>query len=72
MLGYGSEPFFAELDHQGNILLDMQFGKSNVVNAYRTFRQQWQDKPATNPDLHWDREGNKVYFSWNGATDVDS
>ncbi|KAE8822649.1 hypothetical protein CFE70_001234 [Pyrenophora teres f. teres 0-1] len=72
MLGYGSEPFFAELDYQGNILLDVQFGKSNVVNAYRTLRQQWQGKPATNPDMHWDREGKKAYFSWNGATNVDS
>jgi len=72
MLGFGSEPLFAELDHQGNILLDVQFGKSNVVNAYRTFRQQWQGKPATNPDMHWDRDGNKAFFSWNGATDVES
>ncbi|KAL1795100.1 hypothetical protein ACET3X_006916 [Alternaria dauci] len=72
MLGYGSQPFFTELDHQGNILLDVQFGKSNVVNAYRAYRQQWEGKPSTKPDVHWDQDGSTAFFSWNGATEVES
>ncbi|RAR08643.1 family transcriptional regulator [Stemphylium lycopersici] len=72
MLGFGNEPFFTELDHEGNILLDVQFGRSNVVNAYRTYRQQWEGKPATKPDIHWDQDSNTAYFSWNGATEVEN
>ncbi|KAK3717490.1 hypothetical protein LTR37_005880 [Vermiconidia calcicola] len=72
ILGFGSQPFFAELDHEGNILLDVQFGVSNVVNSYRAYRQPWSGKPTTNPDIHWDQDGNAAYFSWNGATDVAS
>lgn len=71
MLGFGSQPFFAELDKDGNILLDAQFGKSNSVNSYRAYKQQWQGKPLTKPDIHFDRNGSKAYFSWNGATDVE-
>lgn len=70
ILGYGNQPYFAELDHNGNILLDVQFGKTNVVNSYRAFKQQWQGRPTTKPDVHWDKQGNRVYYSWNGATDV--
>ncbi|CAO2657043.1 Nn.00g058460.m01.CDS01 [Neocucurbitaria sp. VM-36] len=71
VVGYGSQPYFAELDHDGNILLDVQFGKTNTVNCYRAYKQQWQGKPLTKPDMHWDKQGNKAYFSWNGATDVE-
>ncbi|KAJ4372479.1 hypothetical protein N0V83_004253 [Neocucurbitaria cava] len=72
LLGFGSQQYFAELDHDGNILLDVQFGKTNTVNSYRAFKQQWQGKPLTKPDVHWDKTGNKSYFSWNGATDVET
>ncbi len=72
ILGFGSQPFFAELDHEGNTLLDVQFGVSNVVNSYRAYRQTWSGRPTTNPDIYWDQAGNSAYFSWNGATDVDS
>ncbi|KAI4707633.1 hypothetical protein J4E89_007738 [Alternaria sp. Ai002NY15] len=72
MLGFGSQPYFTELDHEGNVLLDVQFGKSNVVNAYRAYRQQWEGRPSTKPDVHWDQDGNAAFFSWNGATEVES
>ncbi|KAK5174743.1 uncharacterized protein LTR77_001826 [Saxophila tyrrhenica] len=72
LLGFGSQPYFAELDHNGNLLLDVQFGASNVVNSYRAFRQPWVGKPTTNPDIHWDKSGKSAYFSWNGATDIVS
>jgi hypothetical protein len=69
-LGYGNQPFFAEFDHDGNLLLDVQFGVSNVVNGYRTYKLAWQGKPSTTPDIHLDTGAAKAYVSWNGATDV--
>ncbi|OAL56086.1 hypothetical protein IQ07DRAFT_498982 [Pyrenochaeta sp. DS3sAY3a] len=72
IVGYGSQPYFAELNSNGDILLDVQFGKTNAVNCYRAFKQPWQGKPSTKPDLLWDKEGNRAYFSWNGATDVET
>jgi hypothetical protein len=71
-LGYGNQPFFTELDSDGNILLDVQFGKTNAVNSYRAYKLPWQGKPLSNPDIHYDLDGKKAYFSWNGATDVET
>ncbi|KAF2688544.1 hypothetical protein K458DRAFT_267573, partial [Lentithecium fluviatile CBS 122367] len=70
-LGYGSQPYFAEFDKDANLLLDVQFGATNVVNSYRAYRLAWQGKPLTKPDIHFDKDGNKAYCSWNGATDVE-
>jgi hypothetical protein len=71
-LGYGSQQFFAELDKDGNVLLDAQFGSTNTVNSYRAYKLPWTGKPRTKPDVHYDGDGNKIYFSWNGATDVET
>ncbi|KAF2105776.1 ASST-domain-containing protein [Lophiotrema nucula] len=71
MLGYGSQPFFAEFKSNGDILLDAQFGKTNEVNGYRAYKLPWQGKPLTKPDIHFDSDRNQAYFSWNGATDVE-
>lgn len=69
MLGYGSEPYFAELDHEGNVLLDVQLALSDVT-SYRVYRQKWEGKPTTDPDMSLN--GTHVYFSWNGATEVET
>ncbi|KAF2835004.1 hypothetical protein M501DRAFT_999555 [Patellaria atrata CBS 101060] len=71
IVGYGSEPFFTECDSEGNILLDVQYATGNVINSYRTYKLPWQGLPLTLPDIHWNKDGNKAYFSWNGATDVE-
>jgi hypothetical protein len=71
-IGYGSQQYFAELNANGDILLDVQFARTNAVNSYRAYKLPWQGKPLTKPDIHWDKEGNKVYFSWNGMTDGES
>ncbi|KAF2648108.1 hypothetical protein K491DRAFT_722852 [Lophiostoma macrostomum CBS 122681] len=71
-LGYGSQQFFAELDKDGNVLLDVQFGATNAVNSYRAYKLPWTGRPRTKPDVHYDQDGNKIYFSWNGATDVET
>lgn len=70
-IGYGSEPNFAEFDKDGNLLLDVQFGTSNVVTNYRAYKLAWQGKPSTKPDISFDEDEDKVYVSWNGATDVE-
>lgn len=72
LIGYGSQPYFAELNSNGDILLDVQFGKTNAVNAYRAYKLPWQGKPLTKPDIHWDKDGSKTNFSWNGQTDCES
>ncbi|KAF1360596.1 hypothetical protein EJ07DRAFT_115600 [Lizonia empirigonia] len=72
LIGYGSQPYFAELNSNGDVLLDVQFGKTNAVNAYRAYKLPWQGKPLTKPDVHWDKDGSKAYFSWNGQTDCES
>lgn len=71
-LGYGNQPFFAEFDSDGNLLLDVQFGKTNVVNGYRSYKLPWIGKPLTVPDIYYDKTGKKAYFSWNGATEVET
>lgn len=50
MLGYGSQPFFTELDHEGNIILDAQFATDgDLVRNYRTFRLPWQGDLSPTP-----------------------
>ncbi|KAH6637961.1 ASST-domain-containing protein [Boeremia exigua] len=71
LVGYGSQPYFAELNAQGEILLDVQFGKTNAVNCYRAYKLPWEGKPLTRPDVHWAKSENKAYFSWNGQTDCE-
>jgi len=72
ILGFGSQPYFAELNAQGEVLLDVQFGKTNAVNSYRAYKFSWQGKPLTKPDVHWDKNGSRAYFSWNGQTECES
>lgn len=72
LVGYGSQPYFAELNAQGEILLDVQFGKTNAVNSYRVYKLPWQGKPLTKPDVHWAKNESMVYFSWNGQTDCEN
>ncbi|CAI6341338.1 unnamed protein product [Periconia digitata] len=69
MLGFGSEPYFAEVDRDDNVLLSVQLAQSDVT-SYRIYKQQWQGKPSTDPDMFWN--GSHVYLSWNGATDVET
>ncbi|UPX11681.1 uncharacterized protein EKO05_0002275 [Ascochyta rabiei] len=71
-IGYGSQPYFAELNANGDVLLDVQFGKPNAVNSYRAYKLPWQGKPLNKPDVHWDKNGNRAYFSWNSQTDCEN
>ncbi|KAL5380056.1 hypothetical protein DPSP01_008093 [Paraphaeosphaeria sporulosa] len=69
-LGYGNQPFLAEFSSNGTLLLDAQFGATNTVNGYRTYKLPWTGKPITTPDIHLDTDAHTAYVSWNGATEV--
>jgi hypothetical protein len=69
-LGWGSIPFFSEVDRDGNIVLDGRFVSGN--SSYRAYRFPWKGRPATAPSVAGVASGDstRVYASWNGATDV--
>ncbi|ROW07378.1 hypothetical protein VMCG_03789 [Cytospora schulzeri] len=72
-LGYGNQPYFTELTSDGTVVLDVQFAVNNVINSYRAFKfpvSGWVGKPLTNPNISWDTSEEKVYLSWNGATEI--
>ncbi|KAI9714163.1 MAG: hypothetical protein M1812_006491 [Candelaria pacifica] len=71
-VGFGSQPFFTETSSNGSILLDAKFSKTNQVNSYRAYKFPWVGLPSTNPDVVYVKDGAKVYFSWNGATEVEN
>ncbi|KAL5449465.1 hypothetical protein PMIN06_006845 [Paraphaeosphaeria minitans] len=70
LLGYGNQPFLAEFSPNGTLLLDAQFGATNAVNGYRTYKLPWTGKPTARPDIHLDADARTAYVSWNGATEV--
>ncbi len=71
-VGFGSEPFFTETSSNGSILLDAKLGKTSLVASYRAFKFPWVGSPLTSPDIAYVMDGAKVYFSWNGATEVEN
>ena len=56
------------------MLFDAYFGHGKKpgedADTYRAYRFAWQGHPTSPPDIAVD--GNKVYVSWNGATNVAS
>ncbi|KAI9734931.1 MAG: hypothetical protein M1834_002011 [Cirrosporium novae-zelandiae] len=68
-LGFGNQPYFTELDKDGNIVMDVEWGVTNAVNSYRAFKQKWVGKPTTNPSIYYSAKNTTVYVSWNGATE---
>jgi hypothetical protein len=72
ILGYGSQPYFAEFNSEGDILLDVVFARTNAVSTYRTYKLPWVGNPLTVPDMVNDSQAKRVYLSWNGATAVET
>ncbi|KAH8700889.1 ASST-domain-containing protein [Talaromyces proteolyticus] len=73
IVGYGITPAWTEYTIDGEVLCDVHFGTELGVptrNAisYRTSKYAWVGRPETTPDMAID--GNQVYVSWNGATEV--
>ncbi|KAK9416570.1 putative ASST-domain-containing protein [Seiridium unicorne] len=73
--GYGNQPYFTEFSADGTVVLDVQFAVDNAINSYRAYKYpltSWVGQPTTNPNISWDTSANGVYFSWNGATEVET
>ena len=67
LVGWGSNPVVSEFDASGRLLLDLHFGGEGA-DSYRAFRFPWHGRPAELPAVAL--SGDRVYASWNGATDV--
>jgi hypothetical protein len=75
-VSWGAIPYYTEFDASGQVVLDARFGKGTAkitgpnqdADTYRAFRFDWQGHPTDRPAVAVD--GNTVYVSWNGATEV--
>jgi hypothetical protein len=72
LVGFGTQPYFAEFTKTGSLLLQAQLPSPDVT--YRAFVGRWTGKPTNNPGGAVKTNGSKttVYASWNGATNVYS
>lgn len=66
-IGWGHEPYFTEFGPRGGIVFDGRFGKHGA-DSYRAYRFPWIGRPTRRPAVAV--EGNAIYVSWNGATEV--
>jgi hypothetical protein len=66
-IGWGHEPYFTEVGPRGKIVFDGRFGRGRV-DSYRAYRFRWIGRPKVPPDIAV--EGETIYVSWNGATEV--
>ncbi len=69
LVGWGHQPYVTEFGAHGKTLLDLRFGRSGV-DSYRAYRFPWVGRPRSKPSVAV--EGNTLYTSWNGATEVRS
>ena len=69
LVGWGHQPYVTEFGPHGRTLLDLRFGRSGV-DSYRAYRFRWVGRPRSKPTVAV--EGNTLYASWNGATEVRS
>ena len=70
-VGWGSEPYFSEFNHDGDLLFHAAFAPWG--ESYRAFRLPWKGRPGDGPAVTTTgRRGGKatLYASWNGATEV--
>ncbi len=67
LVGWGHQPYFTEFGPRGGAVLDARFAQSGA-DSYRAYRFGWVGRPTHPPSVAVD--GNIVYASWNGATEV--
>jgi len=71
-VGWGGWPYVSELSKDGRVLFDAYFGHGKPpgedADTYRAYRFVWHGHPKDVPATAI--AGDKVYVSWNGATDV--
>jgi len=75
-VSWGAIPYYTEFDASGKPVLDARFGKGTAkvtepeqdADTYRAYRFPWVGHPTNRPAVAAD--GDTVYVSWNGATEV--
>ncbi|KAF2206188.1 hypothetical protein CERZMDRAFT_53706, partial [Cercospora zeae-maydis SCOH1-5] len=75
VLGYGLNGAMSEFSEDGKLLCEAYFQPlakfgSGQVQSYRNLRFNWTAYPTTKPSLVFDEEEQKLFMSWNGATEV--
>lgn len=73
LVGWGSMASFTEYTADGEVVMDVQFGRLNTwVRTYRVYKHEWHGYPTWPPRAAADPEEKKLWVSWNGATEVES
>ncbi|PRA04698.1 ArsR family transcriptional regulator [Arthrobacter sp. MYb229] len=75
LIGWGSQSYFSEYNHDGELLYDICHGDacypegfSGGGTSYRAYKAAWHGQPSTDPQLTL--RDRTAYVSWNGATEV--
>ncbi|OJJ94799.1 hypothetical protein ASPACDRAFT_1892195 [Aspergillus aculeatus ATCC 16872] len=73
LVGWGHNAAFTEFSSDGQVLCNVHFGASVFFGfgravSYRVIKGDWVGRPQTAPDA--EVIGNRIYVSWNGATEV--
>lgn len=76
LLGYGTVPSWSEFTTDGRLLCDIHYAPKVGFNtqeafSYRVLRRLWIGQPREAPSAVIG-EDNRLYVSWNGATEVVS
>jgi hypothetical protein len=70
VIGWGAEPYYTEMQHDGTMVLD---GKFATGTSYRAFKFDWSGRPTDKPAVAGARSSSgraTVYVSWNGSTET--
>lgn len=75
LVGYGLNAVWTEFDSDGTVLCDVHFGADTSwergdIQSYRAYKFAWKGNPSTSPAIDISDDGEEIYVSWNGATDV--
>jgi hypothetical protein len=69
LVGWGHQPYVTEFGPHGKTLLDLRFARAGA-DSYRAYRFPWVGRPHSRPAIAVD--GDRLWASWNGATEVKS
>ncbi|KAK5136580.1 hypothetical protein LTR08_002594 [Meristemomyces frigidus] len=74
-IGYGLNAVMTEFSSDGSVICDIHFGsetswETGNIQSYRAHKSSWIGRPHKPPRAV--TKGDKLYVSWNGATEVRS
>lgn len=75
LVSYGLNAVFTEFDANGSVLCDAHYGamtswERGDIQSYRVFKFPWTASPIYKPRMMIDFASERVFVSWNGATQV--